>query len=493
MFDPMNERNFPVSPLVGNCAGSTVRGKAAAPSGHRQGAECDGTAPGWHMRRQGAWMRAVLLGSALMAAPALALELPPPLTEDDFLTVDTRQAEIGRLLFYDKILSGNKNISCGTCHHHDLAGNDALSLGIGEGGEGIGRTRTPGYDDHMVEERIPRNAPPIWNLGHRGITTLFHDGRLQLGDVSGQDYDSPAEAYLPEGLDSLLAVQALFPITSGAEMAGAPHENPIGAAVAEGLHLAWPLIAARVQEIPDYVEMFVAAFDHVDTANDITIVEIANAIAAFEAIEWRNFDSDFDAYLTGETDALNDSEMRGMELFFGEAQCATCHSGPLLTDQSFHALGLPQFGPGKTRPWDPLPRDIGRMIKTDDLDDLYKFRTPSLRNVALTAPYGHNGSMPTLTSMVRHHADPMGSLASWSPQMAGLPEVPWLLEEDEFAIQSDPLELARLSSRVDIDLPALTDADIDDIVAFLNCLTGRSAKDRPMGRPLAVPSGLPVD
>jgi len=433
----------------------------------------------------------LVLGT-LLAAPVAALDLPDPLSEADFHPVDPAKAEIGRLLFYDKILSGNRNISCGTCHHHELGGADALSLGLGEGGEGIGKDRTPGYDAHIVNERIPRSAPPIWNLGHRDVRTMFHDGRLQLGDRTGQDYDSPAEAHLPDGLDTLLAVQALFPITSAAEMAGGPDENEIGAAVAEGLHLAWPLIAARVREVPAYVDMFTAAFDTVDSAADITIVEIANAIGAFEAIEWRNFDSDFDAYLTGEADALNETEMRGMELCFGEAACSTCHSGPLLTDQSFHALALPAVGPGKTRPWDPMPRDIGRMLKTDDLNDLYKFRTPSLRNVALTAPYGHNGSMPTLTAMVRHHADPAGSLASWTPEMAGLPDVPWLADAD-FPLREDRLELARLVARAEVAVPPLSDRDVADIVAFLNCLTGRSAEERPMGRPDSVPSGLPVD
>lgn len=435
---------------------------------------------------------ALAFGAVLAAIPAAALDLPDPLTEADFIAVDPDKAAIGQLLFYDKILSGNRNISCGTCHHHDLGSADALSLGIGEGGEGIGADRTPGYDSHMVHERIPRSAPPIWNLGHKGIRAMFHDGRLQLGDVTGRDYDSPAEANLPEGLDSLLAVQALFPMTSGAEMAGGPEENEIGAAVAEGLHLAWPLIAARVRAVPDYAEMFIAAFDNVNTADDITIVEIANAIGAFEALEWRNFDSDFDAYLTGEADALNASEMRGMELFFGAAACSSCHSGPLLTDQSFHALALPEYGPGKTKPWDPLPRDIGRMMKTDDLNDLYKFRTPSLRNVALTAPYGHNGSMPTLEAMVRHHADPVASLAAWTADMAGLPVVPWL-QQDDFPFAGDTLELNRLVSRIDVDVPPLSDRDVGDIVAFLNCLTGRSADTRPMGRPDRVPSGLPVD
>ncbi|MEM9431339.1 MAG: cytochrome-c peroxidase, partial [Pseudomonadota bacterium] len=104
-----------------------------------------------------------------MASSALA----GPLGPDDFRPVDPAAAEVGRLLFYDKILSGNQNISCGTCHHHELGTTDRLSLGIGEGGEGIGRERIAGD----IERRVPRNAPALWNLGAEEIRVLFHDGR----------------------------------------------------------------------------------------------------------------------------------------------------------------------------------------------------------------------------------------------------------------------------------------------------------------------------
>ncbi len=433
-----------------------------------------------------------VLLAASTAIPAAALELPAPLTAADFLPFDAKQAELGRLLFYDRILSGNRNISCATCHHHDLGSADGLSLGIGEGGEGLGKVRTPGYEAMRIHERIPRSAPPVWNLGHREIRAMFHDGRLETGETWGKPFDSPARENLPDGLTSILAAQALFPLTSPAEMAGDPGENEIADAVAVRLDHAWPLVAARVRAVPGYAEMFIAAFDHVTAPEDITIVEIANAIAAFEGIEWQSYDSDFDAHLAGEDGALSAAETRGMELFFGKARCASCHSGPLFTDQEYHALGLPSFGPGKTHPWDPTPRDIGRMLTTDDLADLYKFRTPSLRNVALTAPYGHNGSMPTLEAMVRHHLDPDGSLSVWSPRMAGLPDVPWLAEAD-FALVPDMRERARALARVEADLPALSETEITEIVAFLKCLTGRSADARPMGRPDRVPSGLPVD
>ncbi|MDJ0631436.1 MAG: cytochrome c peroxidase [Rhodobacter sp.] len=430
----------------------------------------------------------LLLG---LAAPAAALDLPAPLTDDDFLQFDRAQAELGQLLFYDKILSGNQNISCGSCHHHDLGSTDGLSLGIGEGGVGLGPARTAGTGANRIKARIPRNAPALWNLAHKDIDALFHDGRLSISDLYGNGFNSPAEEYLPAGLKSLLAAQALFPVTSDNEMAGHPGENEIAGAVHDRIDKAWPIIAERVRGIPEYVEMFAAAFDHVDRAEDITIVEIANAIAAFEGTEFRNHDSAFDAYLGGEPEALDESQMRGMELFY-TVGCSGCHAGPMLTDNGFHAIGLPQFGPGRTRPWDPMPRDVGRMGETDRLEDAYKFRTPSLRNVALTAPYGHNGAMPTLEAMVRHHADPRASQQGWTPDMAALRPAPWLAATD-FVIREDRIEMQRQLAVNELELPPLSDQDIADIVAFLNCLTGRTAEDRPLGVPARVPSGLPVD
>lgn len=128
------------------------------------------------------------------------LKLPEPLVVDQFLPAERKQAELGRLLFYDKILSGNSNISCATCHHHDLNGTDGLSLGIGEGGEGLGRNRTTGTGSNRIKERIPRNSPALWNLGHQSIETLFHDGRLA---ISTDGFVSPAGEQLPAGLNHI--------------------------------------------------------------------------------------------------------------------------------------------------------------------------------------------------------------------------------------------------------------------------------------------------
>ncbi len=418
--------------------------------------------------------------------------MPAPLSPDDFLAFDADKAEIGQLLFYDKILSGNRNISCGTCHHHDHAGGDGLSLGIGEGGEGVGPERTVGVGADAIRKRVPRNAPALWNLGHRDIHVMFHDGRLEIGDHYENGFNSPAQEWLPPGLDSLLAAQAIFPLTAQFEMAGNVGENDVTGAVADRIDLGWPILAKRVRTIPTYGEMFVAAFDDVSVPEDVTITHIANALGAFMGTEWANYDSPFDAYLAGDKGALDGAALRGMELFYGAAGCASCHSGPLMSDQEFHALMLPQFGPGRTRLHDPTPRDVGRVGESNRPEDAYRFRTPMLRNVALTGPYGHNGAFPTLEGIVRHHLAPRESLASWTRDMAKLPEAKWLAPID-FVIQSDRLEAARHRAKLDITPLDMGDAEVADLVAFLGALTGATAETRPLGRPETVPSGLPVD
>ena len=408
------------------------------------------------------------------------------------MPVDERHAKIGQLLFYDKILSGNRNISCGTCHHHDLAGGDGLSLGIGEGGRGVGKDRVATSDDDRIRKRIPRNAPALWNLGAKDISVLFHDGRLEVSDLYGNDFNSPAEEWLPEGLETILAAQSLFPLTARFEMAGDPEENEVAGAVNDRVDYVWPIIAKRVRTIPAYGDMFVEGFDHIDRPEDVTIVEIGNALGAFMASEWRNHDSPFDRFLAGDPSALSVPQIRGMDLFFGKAGCVDCHSGPLLSDQKFHALALPAFGPGKTRRFDPQPRDVGRMGESDILEDAYRFRTPMLRNVALTAPYGHNGAYPTLEGIVRHHLDPIGMRDLWTPTQAQLPQADWLADVD-FISMADTREQERQRRALDITPVTLSDGEVSDIVKFLESLTGTTAASRPLGRPKDVHSGLPVD
>ncbi|MEX0344980.1 MAG: cytochrome-c peroxidase [Rhizobiaceae bacterium] len=419
-------------------------------------------------------------------------KLPEPLGPADFLSFDDKKAALGQLLFYDPVLSGNRNISCGTCHNHDLGSSDGLPLGVGEGGEGIGPHRTTGSGPDRIAKRVPRNSPALWNLGAREIKILFHDGRLSISDDYGNGFNTPAEEWLPTGLDNILAAQALFPMTAQFEMAGNPKENQIAGAAHDRIDAVWPIVAKRVRIIPEYGSLFVEAFDDVRHPSEVNITHVVNALGAFVGSEWQSFDSPFDAWLAGDGAALNQTQRRGLDLFFGKAGCSECHSGKLLTDHGFHALALPHFGPGRTRRFDPFVRDVGRMGESDRLEDAYRFRTPALRNVALTAPYGHNGAYATLEEIVRHHLDPVASFDKWDPEMVRLPKASWL-EQIDFVAFSDTRERNRLRNKIDIQPVELNDNEVRDLVAFLNSLTGTASVAGRLGKPKSVPSGLKVD
>ncbi|MCP4380764.1 MAG: cytochrome-c peroxidase, partial [Hyphomicrobiales bacterium] len=255
---------------------------------------------------------------------------------------------------------------------------------------------------------------------------------------------------------------------------------------------AWDLIARRVAAIPEYAAMFVISYDHITSGRDIRFTDIANAIADFVAFEWRASNSPFDRYLSGDMSALGPTQEEGMTLFFGKAGCSDCHSGPLLTDQRFHSIAMPQFGPGRTARFESRPVDHGRMRVTGVAEDAYRFRTPGLRNVAATAPYGHSGAYATLEAVVRHHLAPRESFAVWNKADVVLPAFPEARSTD-WAIILDQDEMDRIAASATLRPVSLTDAEIASLVAFLEALTDQASLDGRLGRPERVPSGLEFD
>ena len=459
-------------------------------------------------------------------------KLPEPISENDYgQPGSAAKVELGRLLFFDKILSGNKNISCATCHHPDHATSDGLSLGFGEGAIGLGTMRKPGTDPRTgIHERVPRNSPALFNIGAKEYTTMFHDGRVEV-DTTGyyaSGFISPAKWKLPAGLDNVLAAQAMFPVTSPTEMAGQKGENPIADAVslsnAAGPGGVWEQLGERLREIPEYVELFEAAYpDDVRSASDVNYVLAANAIAAFEAEAFRRDRSAFDKYLESGT-GLAARQERGMKLFYGRAKCVNCHSGKFLTDHKFHGIAMPQIGPGKsdgndhsywsTTGLQGFPEDFGRGRVTFREKDNFRFRTPSLRNVALTGPWGHDGAYDSLTDIVRHHLDPVNSLTAYRLSEKLLPPIsavvettaegPMLinrfmsekrlrsfLQRDSWVMQKSELR-DRIASANELERISLSDSDIADLVSFLESLTDPSVTDLGDLVPDRVPSGLPV-
>lgn len=428
------------------------------------------------------------LAMAVVFAPGVAqADAVPQFPPAQFATASKERIELGWLLFFDPILGGNKTTACATCHHPKFATSDGVSLAIGEGGIGLGPDRR--IDPaNPPEQRIGRNAPALFNLGAAEFTTLFHDGRLQADPTRTSGIRTPLDDEMVAGFDSLLAAQAMFPVLSGDEMAGHYSENEVSRAVRQGLLTqtggAWDIIAKRVQS----VDVYRASFAKIFGERDVKFTDISNVIADFIAIEWRADDSAFDRYLNGEP--LDADAMAGYGLFYGKAGCANCHSGRFQTDHEFHAIAMPQLGPGKAARFEDHARDIGRMRVTGNSQDAYRFRTPSLRNVTETVPYGHDGAYATLEAVVRHHLDPVSSLMNYDRSQVALPEFDGAAD---WWVMDRPAEITAIAAANELPKVGLGDSEISQLLAFLAALRDDTSLRGRMGIPGTVPSGLPVD
>lgn len=405
-----------------------------------------------------------------------SLSLPPE--------IDSNKVELGRLLFFDKLLSGNKDVSCATCHHPQFASADGLPLSIGVGGTGLGNIRKMGVN----RDRVPRNAPEIFNRGDEEWHTMFWDSRISGSNEEG--FETPADEKLPEGLENILAVQAMFPVTSRDEMRGERGDTTLDGEVNEialispaAPQMVWYRLMKRVLQYPKYRELFKAVYPGIKE-EELGFQHAANAIAAFEIDAFTFNDSPWDQYVSGNKERITEEEKRGALLFYGEANCANCHSGKLMTDQKAHNIGVPQLGPGKN---DTEAIDVGRYIFTGEKEDHFAFRTPPLKNVAITGPWMHNGAYKTLRDAVLHHLNPEAFLANYNEEQ--------LSEELKDSYQNSDQLRDRILSKLDPELkniPALNNQEVDDLLAFLNTLTDTSALHLEHLAPSEVPSGLPI-
>jgi cytochrome c peroxidase len=397
---------------------------------------------------------------------------------------DPALVRLGQALMFDKVLSGNRDISCATCHNPASGTSDGLSLSIGTGGTGSAGSRVLS----TAPQFIPRNAQELFNRGYPEFADMFWDGRVfQAGNG---DFHTPAADQLPAGLSSALAAQAMFPVTTRLEMRGQVGDLDRFGAANELAQLGdderpaiWGALMNRLLAIPEYVSMFQAAYPAVPPA-ELGFQHAANAIAAFEVEAFTSVNSSLDLYLRGDEGALSEAEKRGALLFFGKAGCGSCHLGSQLTDQLFHCIGVPQVGPGFAP---ESPEDHGRERVTGAAGERYQFRTPPLRNVELTGPYMHDGAYVTLEAAVRHYLNTNTSLRTYDAAQ--------LREDLRASHVSDPSTLDAMASTIDalVQSPlALSNAEVDDLVAFLRSLTDPAARDLSGITPSSVPSGLPV-
>ena len=401
---------------------------------------------------------------------------------------DPALVALGRTLMFDKILSGNRDVSCATCHQPAQHLGDGLSLAVGTGGTGLGAARTPGTGRPFV----PRNAPTLLNAG-LGLTYVFWDGRLARFGPGGVTFLQGLDSLpLPRDLPNVLAEQAMLPVLNRVEMRGAPGDTDVFGTPNELAQLAdtqvtevWQGLMNRLLGIPEYVTLFSAAFPGVPTSQ-LRFRNAATAIAAFEMQAFTKTGSPFDHYLDRDDGALTAAEKRGAILFFERAQCASCHNGPFLGAQGFANTGAPQLGPGTGA---GVPLDFGRGNVSPSGGDAYRFtfRIAPLRNVELTAPYFHDGAYPTLEAVVRHYNDVSGALRGFDVSQLS----PSLQDQYHGDATTIDAVLVRLDFRLRRSL-GLTDAEQRDLVAFLKSLTDPSARDLSAIVPARVPSGLPV-
>ncbi|MGE0101920.1 MAG: parallel beta-helix domain-containing protein [Blastocatellales bacterium] len=313
------------------------------------------------------------------------------------------KVELGRLLYFDPLLSGDNTQSCATCHHPDLGFSDGRQVSMGVGGKGLGPSRTAGKE-------LPRNAPSIWNAAW--FHKLFWDGRAND-----------------------LEDQARNPITAEDEMNQKPDD-----------------LVRELKAIPEYVSMFETAFG-VSGESAVTFDNVTGAIAAFERTVVSR-DSPFDRYAAGDTTALTPEQRRGLTLFRSlKTRCFECHGFPTFANPDFKVIGVPPM-PGKTP--DPGRSEI-------DGGEPYKFafKVPTLRNVALTAPYMHNGRFQTLEEVIDFYS--VGGGQGFGMKLPNLDD-----------------KIRRFS---------ISQEEKKDLVAFLHALTDDSKKPEI---PAKVPSGLPV-
>jgi len=402
--------------------------------------------------------------------------------------------DLGQALLFDKILSGNRELSCMSCHPPQFGSDDDRQLSIGVTGVGVAVNRTGDF----VAGEEGRNAPPAFNM--HVMRVLFWDGRVeQLPDGS---FRQPAGDQLTAEMAAVaefgaISVLPMFPVTSRDEMRGYGTQNELAAIPDGQFQQIWSAAMARLGAIPQYRAMFEAAYPG-QSFDSMTFAHAANAMAGFLVSQFAANQSPWDDFLRGNDDALSLEELRGAEVFM--RTCVNCHGDSMGSDQQFHNTALAQFGPGpRSGGGGPSGRDdFGRERVTGNPGDRYKFRTTPLRNVQATGPFGHAGEIVELNEFVRHY-----SVRLEGDTPIGTPPGPAqnLREYDVRQIE-DRLESTLLTNTDDIlanidplfvNGSPIQPSFVAPISAFMRANTDKeSLKRMQHATPASVPSGLPV-
>ena len=424
-------------------------------------------------------------------------------------------AQLGRQLFFSRSLGGDFDSACVTCHHPALGGADGLSLPVGVGADVVD-VLGPGRNHAATGlPNVPRNSPTVFNAG-LWDAGLFWDSRVEsfgkepqangsvsairTPDVTFGEADPDAGANLP-------AAQARFPVTSIEEMRGETFESGAGNAAVRA-HLAARIggygVAASELLRNEWLPEFQAVFGAGDAQTLIVFDNIAAALAAYQR-SMRFTSNPFSAYVQGDLEALTNAQKRGAILFYTAAEeggggCVNCHTGDAFTDEQHHTIAFPQFGHGKG---DGADDDFGRERETADTDDRYRFRTPSLLNVAVTGPYGHAGTYESLQQVLQHYNNPANTVRDFFDEGGACALAQFEDHADcatlyPNAESNSEAALAKLGAERDggdVLFPNLNlnNNERADIVAFLQALTDPCVQDRQCLSPWIPENGPGVD
>lgn len=440
---------------------------------------------------------------------------------------DPQLADLGRLLWFDKIHSLNRDNSCGGCHSPTNGMGDAQPMAIGVQNNNV-------VGPHRMGPRNQRRTPTVVNTAL--FPRLMWNNRFE--SLSGDPFDasqgfgfpapeedirfSAAENKL-HGVTHLLQAQAHMPPTELIEVGGFTGTCPGGVPdpllgprncqfdVPNSSALPVPLpdasgfrnepirqvALAALNDSPAYRHLFGKVFKEIKKGAPIDFFHFGKAIAEFE-FDLVFADAPIDRFARGHDNAMTDSEKRGALLFFGKANCASCHrvdgkSNEMFSDFKEHVLGVPQVfpqfgvntgdfifsGPGENE-------DFGREERTGDPADRYKFRTAPLRNLAVSPGFFHNGAFVKLADAIWFHLNVVAGAESYDPNEAGV-----------------PADLAQVGPVIEKSLVApslkkpikLKNSEFRDLVRFVRTglLDDRVRKSNLCGIiPRTVPSGLPV-
>lgn len=297
----------------------------------------------------------IFIGTLILQTPLYAGHLAPfkdvPVPEYNPQT--PAKIQLGKKLFFDRRLSGDGTMSCVTCHDPEQGYSDGLEISL-----------------NYPTTRNWRNSPTLLGVAFQKF--LFHDGRA-----------------------TTLEDQALFPMMSAFEM----NQN-------------LDFLEEEIRSVPEYVAEFTEVFGD----EDVTRERIAMALAAFERTLVSR-DAPLDRFLNGDVNALSPAARKGYEIFTGKGKCAECHHGVNLADDRFHALQVRENPEHLTDPriaatrrfvakvyhfeeYRTLNEDPGRYLITKEQKDWKAFKTPTLRDIARTTPYMHNGIFATLDEVI---------------------------------------------------------------------------------------------